>query len=186
MDTLEIQTIPSQQDQEQEEEEFRDVKFFEHYEVSSNGKVRNKRTGYILKNSVNNIGYEQVVLSEYGFSKNIKVHRLVAEAFLKNIHNKPCIDHIDGNKLNNHASNIRFCTKSENGMNRMNLNSNNTSGHVGVNFDKSTNQWKAYIRVNSKKMHLGRFDTFEEALKVREDAEDVYFGEFKHKKIKKE
>ena len=52
-----------------------------------------------------------------GKYKNKKIHRLVAETFLTNFLNKPCIDHIDRNKNNNHYSNLRFVTPKENSNN---------------------------------------------------------------------
>ena len=43
-----------------------------------------------------------------------RVHRLVAAAFIPNPENKPCIDHIDGDRANNHADNLRWVTVKEN------------------------------------------------------------------------
>lgn len=88
------------------------------------------------------------------------------------------VDHIDGDKLNNRRSNIRLCTQSENKMNSGKY-ANNTSGHAGVAFDKSTGSWKAYINVDKKLKHLGRFPTKEEAVKCRKAAEEKFFGDFK-------
>lgn len=59
-------------------------------------------------------GYFVVVLSKNNERKRHSVHRLVAEAFIPNQDNKPEIDHIDGNGLNNHVENLRWCTHFEN------------------------------------------------------------------------
>lgn len=62
-------------------------------------------------------GYISVCLYKDGKSKNPLVHRLVATAFIPNHEHKPQIDHIDRNRSNNHVSNLRWCTRSENMLN---------------------------------------------------------------------
>lgn len=52
---------------------------------------------------------------------------------------------------------------------------NNTSGHKGVSWDSSREKWSAYIHVQGKYIHLGRFDEKEDAIRVREEAEEKYF-----------
>lgn len=52
---------------------------------------------------------------------------------------------------------------------------NNTSGHKGVWWDKNREMWQAYIQVQGKKKHLGRFHKYEDAVKARELAEEQYF-----------
>jgi len=89
------------------------------------------------------------------------------------------VDHINGNKLDNRKVNLRICSNSENAMHRVNLQSNNKSGYQGVHFDKSRGKWMSYIKVDNKRIGLGRFNAKEEAIKVRKDAETKYFGEFK-------
>lgn len=54
----------------------------------------------------------------------------------------------------------------------------NKSGVVGVNWDKSRNKWQASIRFRGHKYNLGRFTDFDEACKVRKEAEEKIFGEF--------
>ena len=83
------------------------------YEVSNFGRVRNKK-GHIIKLQVGTYGYLQVNLDFNGKNKTKKVHRLVAKAFIPNIENKPQVNHIDGNKKNNHINNLEWCTKSYN------------------------------------------------------------------------
>lgn len=64
----------------------------------------------ILKHTKYNTGYDYVSLCKNNIKQNVPVHRLVAEAFISNSHNYPCVNHIDGNKLNNIVSNLEFCT----------------------------------------------------------------------------
>lgn len=91
------------------------------YEISENGEVKKTydsknqyQIGYILNPSINRNGYLQLWLYKNGIRKNHNIHRLVALSFIENTHNKPCINHKDGNKLNNNISNLEWCTYSEN------------------------------------------------------------------------
>jgi len=79
------------------------------------------------------------------------------------------IDHIDGNGLNNKLSNLRSVSNAENQKNRR-LNANNASGVTGVHWCKSTKKWVAFICVNSKQTHIGRFNEKDEAIAAREIA----------------
>lgn len=67
-----------------------------------------------IKVNVDGAGYRFVVLYRNGKGQNKKIHRLVAEAFIPNEENKPCIDHINGNKSDNRVCNLRWCTHKEN------------------------------------------------------------------------
>ena len=110
-----------------EEEIWKPIKDFEgYYEVSNIGRVRSlnyKRTGKgkILKNIEDYKGYLEVGLTKNGKRKQFKVHRLVAEAFIPNPENKPCIDHINTVKSDNRVENLRWVTYKENSNNEKTL-----------------------------------------------------------------
>ena len=87
------------------------------------------------------------------------------------------VDHINRDPSDNRKQNLRICTQSENTMN-LSIKSNNTSGVTGVSFDKKSSKWSVRIKVGEKRLNLGFFDNFEEAVKVRTEAELKYFGEF--------
>ena len=87
------------------------------------------------------------------------------------------LDHKNMNTLDNRFKNLREATKKQNGANRSVL-SNNVSGYKGVSFYKRTKKWVAYIGNNNKKIHLGYFNTPEEAHAAYVTAANKYFGEF--------
>jgi len=86
------------------------------------------------------------------------------------------IDHIDRNPSNNRIENLRLAKRNEldNGQNRK-LNSNNTSGHVGVSYHSASEKWYAQIQANKKHKFLGFFMTKEEAIAARKEAERHLF-----------
>jgi hypothetical protein len=88
----------------------------EKYEVSSFGRVRNKKTNRILR-AAKNGGYMSVSLSNKKV-KSFSVHRLVADAFIENPENKPQVNHKDKNSRNNNLSNLEWVTNAENSVHR--------------------------------------------------------------------
>jgi len=85
------------------------------HEVSNLGRIRKIKNGRIYHLCKNNIGYVVVGLRVDGLpAKHYKVHRLVAKAFCPNDLNYPDINHKDGNKENNCADNLEWCTASQN------------------------------------------------------------------------
>ena len=84
------------------------------YAVDDSGYVINAKTGRVLKQSSTKKGYQKVDLYLGGERKTVRIHRLVAEAFILNPDNKPQVNHIDNNKLNNAVSNLEWVTDSEN------------------------------------------------------------------------
>ncbi|MCT3083919.1 endonuclease [Lactococcus lactis] len=102
-----------------EKEEWKDVVGYEGlYKVSNLGRVKSFHgdTPIILKQRLDgSVGnYLMIGLSKDGKQKKIKVHRLVAKAFVINSDNKPEVNHIDENKLNNRADNLEWVTHYEN------------------------------------------------------------------------
>lgn len=95
---------------------WRQIKEYPRYSVSNLGRVKNNNTDKVLKGYTDFKGYQRVCIHCRGerIRKDLKVHRLVAEAFVPNPENKPQVNHIDGNKQNNAASNLEFCTNQEN------------------------------------------------------------------------
>lgn len=68
----------------------------------------------LLKQTFTSTGYKKVELYKDGKRKSFKVHRLVAMAFIPNPDNKPEVNHINGNKINNNIDNLEWVTSSEN------------------------------------------------------------------------
>lgn len=125
----------------------------------------NTSKGYVVSETNNN-------------GKPVRMHRLVMNCTDK----KFDVDHINHNIIDNRKENLRIVTRSQNQMN-MQGRSNNTSGVTGVIFNKSANKWAVAIQKNKKRIHLGVFENFDEAVKVRKEAEIKYFGEYRYKEV---
>jgi hypothetical protein len=103
-------------------EVWKDVVGYPNYEVSNFGNVRSKKREVKRQNGRNYIkpsnllkkeyclGYLRVSLFDEGKIVHKLVHRLVAEAFIPNLHDNPYINHKDENKLNNNVNNLEWCT----------------------------------------------------------------------------
>jgi len=98
------------------------VGFENYYEISNMGRVKRKQ-GYVYAGSgrfrvqkehisygKNKDGYRETMITVMPYRKNHLIHRLVAAAFIPNPNNYPCVNHIDGNRANNHVENLEWCT----------------------------------------------------------------------------
>ena len=86
------------------------------------------------------------------------------------------MDHKDGNGLNNVRRNIRSATMSQNQSNRTRLNTNNTSGSVGVFWDKKLRKWGATIKAKGKTVVVAHCSTMLKAVRYRRAAEALVYG----------
>lgn len=137
---------------------WKDISEFDNkYQISNLGRVRRKLNGILKKNdyhylngSINNTGYYQVNLNH----KKRLIHRLVGIYFINNPLNKPCINHINGNKLDNNFLNLEWVTHSENSIHAdkiglMNFKKITLDLYTGIFFDSLT------IACNSLNLNYG-------------------------------
>ena len=85
------------------------------YQISNMGRVRNVPKNYILKYRINREGYCNIDLKKNQKTKSYGVHRLVALYFVSNIENKELVLHIDGNRINNVYTNLKWIDRHERG-----------------------------------------------------------------------
>ena len=98
-------------------EEWKEIEGFEGYHISNLGRVKSFKRyaeGKIMSLNMTKQGYYHVILYSNKILKGMKVHRLVASAFIPNPENKPQVNHIDGDKSNNCVNNLEWSTASEN------------------------------------------------------------------------
>ena len=91
------------------------------YMISDHGRVLSfkGRSKLILCAKIMGTGYETVILPNKGVCIEYKIHRLVAKAFIPNPEQLPQINHLDGNTMNNHVSNLEWCDAYTNMMHLM-------------------------------------------------------------------
>lgn len=125
------------------EEKWKDIEEAPNYEVSNQGRVRNKKTKRILNpGAYGATGYKQVniaIPSEGNKQRKRYIHRLVAIAFVPNPDGKREVDHINGDKTDNRADNLEWVTSSENQIRRHQKGNIKTSHRRIGRFDLDNN-----------------------------------------------
>lgn len=137
------------------EDEWRVIPGYEYYEVTKDGRVRsidriiryeNGRTvryrSKVLKRQINNKGYVSYTIKILNKNYKLYAHRAVALAYIPNPLNKPCVNHIDNNPLNNNVKNLEWCTKQE-----------NTDWMVIQGRNKRDDHWRAMQLIAKKKQY---------------------------------
>lgn len=114
-----------------------------------NARFAGKEAGHAYRST----GYRIVCLGPHGY---VGVHRIAVAMMTRQW--PEFVDHINGNRLDNRAINLRACTKEENCRNRK-RNVGNRSGFKGVSKAPGVRRWQARIQVNKKSINLGMFDT---------------------------
>ena len=145
------------------------------YEVSNQGRLRNRLTARIMKPYLDPHGYYSFKLCNDKVYTKKYLHRLVAEAFIENPDSLLLVDHINRDRLDNRIENLRWISSTGNML--------NTSRHeqelYGISWCANRNSYQVHFKRNNKQKGFGYFRTIEEA-KTRRDAALVQIdnGEF--------
>jgi hypothetical protein len=165
-------------------EKWKDVVGYEgHFMVSESGKVKSLNRICIRRDGnkfnvrekniipfISNVGYTRVALQNNGKQVKYSVHRLVAEAFIPKEIGRDFVNHIDGNRLNNHYSNLEWVSMIENNCHRFDK-TKTTSKYTGVSWIKAKQKFTASICINKIQKTIGHYLTEEEAYAARCDYE---------------
>ena len=153
------------------------------YEVSNTGQVRSLdryvkysngriclHKGKVLSPAKDKYGYLAVVLSCNGKQKTIKIHRLVAQAFIENPDNLPEVNHLDEDKTNNNVDNLEWCTTKYNsnyGHRTENaINTRVKNGYADPNFIGFGLNEKEYMKEYSRIYYEKNIEKFKEYSKI--------------------
>ncbi len=129
---------------------------------------------YLDKEDLKKVKFIKWHLHSTGYARNRNIgymHNIILNRDTSN--RKINVDHINRNKLDNRKCNLRIVEATQNQYNK-GLQSNNTSGYPGVGFKKREQKWRARIQYKGKEKYIGLFNTKEDAIKARKQAELKY------------
>lgn len=149
------------------EEIWKPVKGFEDkYEISNLGKVKNKITNHIFKNTNQYGNYFSMVLYDGEKRKSVKIHRLVAQAFIPNPNNFKYVNHKDMNKQNNCVNNLEWCTQSYNTRHAISNGANTMSGFNKYNKNKAHKKYGYIYQFDKNDNFIAKYYSPLEASKI--------------------
>lgn len=132
--------------------------FPEKYSISNYGRLKNKTTNHIYKLTNKNGDYFLIILKNFdGKVKTIRIHRLVAMAFIPNPNNYPCVNHIDGNKQNNNVNNLEWCTHSHNAKHSLTIKPNRINGMLKYNQEKSFKKYGYILQFTREGVFVNKY-----------------------------
>ena len=114
-------------------------------------------------------GYLKTIVN----GQNILMHNIIMD-IKEALKNNIVVDHIKHKNYDNRKSKLRIITFQQNAMNHKPA-SDNTSGVTGVDYDKNAQKWRSRIEVNNKRIELGFYFNFEDAVQARKEAEEEYY-----------
>lgn len=139
-------------------EEWKDINGFSNYQISNQGRVRNKNTQLILKNRPTKAEYMQVNIKRDDDQKFINqyIHRLVALAFLELDQTRPEVNHKDKNKANNAVDNLEWVNHVENELHKHSIEKVKTSNRKIGMYDKEGNLIQTFNSIVEAFTSLGK------------------------------
>lgn len=170
-------------------EEWKILQNYKNYSVSNFGNIKNNKTNRILKQSFNKQNYAYVwVKNNDNVWKQVRIHRLVAQEFIPNPENKPCINHLDYNPSNNRVDNLEWVTYQENSdysrehlksiihnykhsqemKHKISLKRTNFNNELGHHIYKHRRKYIFKFMTNGNKISKS-FNSLEEAIRYRDD-----------------
>ena len=142
------------------------------YSIDEYGNVFSFKKNRYLKPYNDKDGYLIITMSDNNIPKRYKLHRLVAEYFIKGFNKKKQINHKDFNKKNNHFSNLEMSNHRHNQNHKWNKNNTKKYGIF-----KHNNKWRSVLSIKNKKiLEIGVFKTKDEAYNAFYNAYYNYHG----------
>lgn len=153
---------------------------FPNYIIYRNGRVYNGNSGrkraWLKHTDGDKNGYYRVDLQYKNGRKTVKLHRLLAIAFIPNPENKSFVDHVDRNVRNNNLNNLRWATHEENQINSP-PNRGSPSKYKGV-YPINSNEWDAIVRIIGSSIYIGRKKDEKDAALMYDDFVWKKYGYF--------